>query len=188
MSYSYLDSLMKLIDGNDVLQNIDTMLRELERVAFRWVALREADLSKQCTCVQESEKGLRQASASCKRCFGSGYVFTDYLVKGFEWVFTPATHFQAELGQMSTQVRHFVVRRTRPLKKFDFLVDLDINPDTGVPKQPFKMIRVYQIQDVRAFSGRGGRVEFWKCTAEERTLTTGPTNIERTSFSHRVYV
>lgn len=178
------ESFFKKLDYIDLRD----VISELDGIGFKWFALRQADLSKSCECINDNSKGIRQARADCKRCLGGGYLFTDHLVRAYDWAYTPGTQFQTEVGPLATQVRNFVVQFSRVLNKFDYILDLDRVNDTGAVRQPFKVMRVFQIQDTMQLTGKSGRTEFWKCVAEERTFNFGKTNIEGTNYSHKVYV
>jgi hypothetical protein len=143
-------------------------LRHLEHL-FRWFGLRHIDFSRPCTCKLATDT----VDPECKRCLRIGYLFTDYLVKGYMWLSALGFEFRTSTGDISTQRKNLVIKHNRPVNKFDKVLILDINPENGQVLQPFKISREFSIQDVMAVLGKDGRVEFWRCSLEERNLDDG---------------
>jgi hypothetical protein len=85
---------------------------------------------------------------------------------------------------MSTQNRNLVVEHDRPVNKFDFILELDQDPNTSKVRQPFKVLKYYRIQDSVPIKGDSARVEFWKCSLEERNIKDGKPGIDGTGFRY----
>lgn len=147
---------------------------------FAWMGLRQADRTTRCVCVM-ADSG---ANPSCRRCLGTGFGFTDYLVPAYMWMATEGVEYYMEGGRISTQTRNIVVQHDRPVRKFDQIVELSLDPDTGQPHQPFVMLRTFLVQDTIGMKGTGGRLEFWKCEIEERTLTSGQAGESGPNYIH----
>ena len=166
--------------------NLRNEINQLSTQGFRWYGIRHADLSKTCICVTDGTGGVRNPLPSCKRCFGTGHLFTDYLAHGYGWPSVLGTAFRTGPGQISTQTRNFVFRYDSIIAKFDLVLDLSLDLDTGDPIQPFKILKVYEIQDSSQMAGFEGRLEFWKCIAEERNLSNSQVGEQGTSFKHTI--
>lgn len=145
--------------GPDLRKEIE-FLRD--RVGFTWMGLRQADYSKRSVDSGSGTGGSRTLK--------TGYTFTDFLVKAFTWQANLGVKFESGVGYLSTQGKNFVVQHDRPINKFDLILELNTDPNTGELRQPFSIIRVFEIQDVMPLIGDGSRTEFWKCNIEERNL------------------
>jgi hypothetical protein len=159
---------------------------ELEELVpfFQWYALRQLDFSKPCGCnVTNPDKIIR--NDPCTRCFRFGYLFTDYIVKGYMWKNSMGFEFKTEIGTISTQRNNFVVKHNRPINKFDNVIVMDTHPDTGVIRQPIRMMRLFQVQDSMPLFGKDGRVEHYKCFVEERNLDDYRSGAIGTTFSYQ---
>lgn len=167
-----IERLAKSKAGEDLRKVVQDMADE----KFAWMGLRQSDRSLPCVCTE----GTGKPDGSCNRCLGTGFGFTDYLVSGYMWMSVEGVEFYTEAGRIATQTRNLVLRHNRPVRKFDQILALDLNPDTGEPIQPFKVLKTFVVQDVMPMRGTRGRLEFWNCIIEERTFTddkggeTGP--------------
>ncbi len=139
-------------------------------VGFQWFGLRQSDYRKKCSC-----KGIQgtQDNPRCNRCFSTGYLFTDYLVKGYLWMGVLGVGYNAGPGMISTDQKNVVLQHNRVINKFDHVLELDQDFDTGQIRQPFSIIRQYKVQDSVPIKGDSGRLEFWKCSIEERNIDSG---------------
>ena len=152
-------------------------------IGFQWYGLRQPDYSKKCECSPTSgSSGL----ASCKRCLSTGYLFTDYLVKAYSWLGILGFEYGSIPGNISTQGKAIVVQHKYPVNKFDYILELKQDPDTGKILQPFSIIRYYRIQDVASLKGDSSRIEFWKCSIEERNIDDGRPADIGVDFSYKV--
>ena len=166
-----------------VLPNLIKELKELEKIGgFRWFGHRKADYTKKCSCI--SSGGIASPSPSCSRCLSTGYLFTDYLVKGYMWLGILGVEIGSAVGKISTQNRNVVLQHNRPVNKFDFILELDSDPETGNPRQPFRIMRAFKVQDSMSLLGDDSRVEFWKCSVEERTGDDGRPGEVGTSYQY----
>jgi hypothetical protein len=154
------------IDLND---RFDDFMNDMLENGFQWFGLRQLDYSKPCSCKLATD----QRSGNCKRCFRLGYAFTDFIVKGYMWISALGIEFRTSTGDISTQRKNLVLKHNRPVNKFDRVLLLDTDSDTGRLRQPLKIVREFSVQDVLSLSGKNGRVEFWKCSIEERALDDG---------------
>lgn len=150
-------------------------------VGFQWYGLRQADYTRKC-----SHDGTMGGSNSptCKRCFSTGYLFTDFLVKGYSWMGLLGVEFGTISGKISTQQRNLVIKHNRPVNKFDYILELNQDPDTGIIRQPFSIIRQFKIQDCVPIKGDMGRIEFWRCNIEERHVDDGRPGPDGTTFNY----
>lgn len=139
---------------------------------FRWLVLRQTNRDMPC------------ANGPCARCLGTGYGYTDNLVKGFIWNLIPAFKVHSRAGVLSTSIRNLVVEYNRPLKKFDQILEITLDPNTGLPLQPFQVLRSFVLGDASPARGKNGRVEFWKAVVEERSLTDDQEGEKGTGYTH----
>jgi len=151
---------------------------------FQWYGLRQVDYSRQCSCMSQAPDGI-PGSGGCNRCLRTGFLFTDLLVKGYMWSSSLGFMFNTKVGQISTDRCNFVVKHDKPINKFDYIVVLDTNSDTGRLVQPLRIIRYYSVQDSIPLYGKNGRIEFFKCSLEERNLDDGRPNSKGTGFSYK---
>jgi hypothetical protein len=150
-------------------------------LGFQWYGLRQADYTKRCACSLTTPS----TTETCTRCLSTGYLFTDYLVKGYTWLGILGFEYGIPVGTMSTQSKNIAIQHNRTINKFDFVLELDQDL-SGKIKQPFKITRYYRIQDVAQYRGDEGRLEFWKCYLEERNIDDGKPGSTGNSFEYKV--
>lgn len=150
-------------------------------VGFQWFGLRQPDYTQPCGCI--GVDGTRE-DPTCRRCMSTGYLFTDYLVKGYSWMGILGVEYNASPGLISTQQRNLVIEYNKPINKFDFVLELEHSP-AGVLRQPFNIMRYFRVQDSLPLKGDDSRVEFWKCALEERNIESGTAQDIGTSFTYR---
>jgi len=157
-------------------KEIRALLRE---VGFYWMALRSADLTQRCVeCSKKIPANYDQAPRFCPQCFNTGYLFRDELVKGFRYLSQPGLDFLSEGGPLNIKTQVFILEHDEFPKSVDYLLELDLHEETGVPRQPFKITKAHKIQDAQPMRGDDGRIEFWRCFTEERSLGLGRTIAE----------
>lgn len=139
----------------------------LTRSSFRWVGLRSVDYSKPCYCQKTGD------TPTCKRCMRTGFLFTDYLVKAYKYQDVMGVLFNAQPVTISTGRDFVILRHDRVVNKRDWILEIELDADTGKPAQPFRVVRMYEVQDVYPLIGDESRREFWKCSIEERNIDDG---------------
>ncbi len=155
-------------------------LRGLEH-NFHWYGLRQLDYTQPCACkTLPDEQKLK-----CVRCFRTGYLFTDFLVKGYKWISTLGFEFRTSAGDISTQRKNFILKHDRPINKFDHVLELDSEPDTGKIRQPFKIVKTFTVQDSYAVYGKNGVTEYYRCSIEERNIDDGLFNEVGAYYSYK---
>lgn len=169
-------------DSSDFLD----IREELENLLpfFQWYVIRHIDYSRPCSCTLTPADKIK-LNQPCSRCLRFGYIFTDYLAKGYMWKGSLGFEFKTDLGVISTQSNNFIVRHNRPINKFDQVIIVDMDPSTGVIRQPVKMRRVFLVQDTLPLYGRDGRIEFFKTTLEERNIDDYKSGQIGTYFSYK---
>ena len=153
-----------------------------QSIGFQWLGLRQSDYSKKCVC-----QGIQGTSDSpiCKRCMSTGYLFTDFLVKGYTWMGVLGAAFNAGPGLISTEQRNVVIKHDKQISKFDYILELDQNSDTAKLVQPLRINRYFQIQDAVPIKGDNARIEFWKLSVEERNARDGRPGAHDTNFTYQ---
>ena len=164
--------------------------KELERLSkvggsFTWVALRTPDLTKKCSC---AGKGTKDSVPGCNRCFDTGYLFVDCLVKCYAWPAVLGVEFLTPPGKISTQNKNYVIEADRNITTESYILELDIDKDTGKPNQPFKIERAYKIQDFALIKARDDKPAFWKVSAEQRNITNNITPTAGTEYNHNTMI
>lgn len=162
--------------------------KELERLAavggsFSWFALRFPDLSKKCSC---AGKGIMDSPPSCRRCFDTGYLFQDQLIKCYTWTAVLGVEYATPAGPIATQVRNFLVESDRNLSRLAYLLELEIDKGTGMPIQPFRISKTFKIQDFWLVKARDNKPAFWKVSAEERGFSNNKGADDGTNYNHGV--
>jgi hypothetical protein len=142
------------------------------------VALRTPDLSKKCSC---------KGNSKCKRCFDTGYLFTDELVRCYSWAQVLGVEFITKVGSISSQIKGFVIESKRELTKQSYILELDLDKATGKPIQPFTINKAYKIADFNLINARDNKPAFWIARGEEREFTNNTKPSDGTGFSHSVY-
>lgn len=172
----------------DIRQVIDSLAGKSTKlfanskdISFHWLGIRQPDYSKPCDCGGSLGS---QEPVLCKRCLSTGYLFTDYLVKGYSWLGILGVEYQSKPGILSTNQKNVVLQFNRKISKFDILLDLDFDPDTGKVRQPFKILKQYKVQDSVPIRGDSSRIEFWRCSVEERNIDDGRPGQEGTTFKY----
>ncbi len=153
-----------------------------ETMSFRWYGLRQTDFSKPCSCklIQGTTDGI-----ACHRCLTTGYLFSDKLVKAYSWYNILGVAYPAGPGIISTQQKSIVIEYTQTVNNFDYILDLDFNPETGELRQPFKIIRYYRIADATPIVGVDSKLKFWKVSIEEANINDGRPGLADTNYTYR---
>lgn len=151
-------------------------------IGFRWFGLRQPDYTARCSC--GNTEGTTD-SITCFRCFNTGYVFTDYLVKGYFWLGVLGVEYSTSPGLIATQQKNLVIEHDRPINKFDYILELNQDPVTNKVTQPFQIMKYLRVQDSLAVRGDDSRVEFWRCNVEERNIKPGVGDAYGTGFKYQ---
>lgn len=156
--------------------------KEIELLAgatgFSWVALRSIDLSKPTTEAKKSlPSNYDQSNINFKNIV-SNYYFIDKLVKGYRYMAQPGFDYQSQIGTINTKTQVYIIAHDKKPKNTDYILELDLDEETGQPKQPFRIARVFNIQDAQPMRGGQprtitGGIEFWRCYTEEDNLGYG---------------
>lgn len=154
-------------------------LKDLEKwqTSFHWLVLRSADISKFCECVNESPENTNQPSASCRRCFATGRIYTDYLIKGIQYsrsrqdtgfeISTPPGILNNSSYKYAITIKDIIPKST------DLIIEVDRNKNTGEIVTPIRIVEVFDIEDVRIIYGDKGREEFYTLSVQRRSILPG---------------
>lgn len=159
--------------------SIRNTLKELSNVksGFHWLVIRSASLDGYCDCVNEIERNYETANPSCWRCLGSGRIFTDFLVKGIQYIQTrqfAADEAQAPPGIINNQQFRYAILTDNIIPKtHDLLLEIELDKDTGEPLTPIRIRDVFNVANVRTMWGDKGREEFYSIVCEYRTILPG---------------
>lgn len=154
-------------------------LQELEfyGASFHWLVLRSAHLDKYCECTNEVPLSQVGTRPPCKRCLSTGRMYTDYLMKGIQYL--PTRNFAGDEIFAAPGVLHnsgrryaFNVKDVVP-KSTDLILEIDLNKDTGQPIIPIKILEVFNILQIRRLWGDRGREEYYIAMTEQRQIMPG---------------
>lgn len=153
---------------------------------FHWLVLRSAHLDGFCECINEVPKQYSKATSSCKRCLGSGRVFTDHLIKGLQYIPVPrlsSKETQSGPGIIHNEsFRYCVTTKNIIPKEIDFIIEVDLNKNTGDVVTPVKIRKVYDISNVRTLWGDKGREEWYSLTVESKQIAPGTFSKSKKDF------
>ena len=138
-------------------------IKNMRELGFQWCGYRRVDYTRPCSCNTEEGKG-------CIRCFQTSYLFTDFLVKAHFWTSFPGVEFSSPASLVSTQSKYALLEWNQPVQKFGFILELDLEAATGKVRQPFSILRVYEIQNYEIIRGESAKIEYNKCFIEERNF------------------
>ena len=163
----------------DLRDELKTIFKDF----YQWYGLRQPDYSKQCSCtLNTAEGGIRAPDKACSRCFSTGFVFTDYIVKGYNWLGNLGAEFPSGPGVISTQANNIVINHRRPLNKGDLILILDQSNDKLVT--PIDVTKQFVIQGAIPMRLDKGRIEYWRGNMEERLITDYRPGEEGTNFKY----
>lgn len=143
---------------------------------FRWISLRSVDLTKRCTeCLKKLGPQYEDPAADCTLCMGIGYPFIDKLVKAFRYLSAPGFDFLSSIGTVNTKTVVYILEHDAFPKNTDYIIELDLDESTGIPRQPFSIRGMFKINDSHDMRGKDGRIEFFRCYVEEHNFDRGRT-------------
>ena len=126
---------------------------------------RSAILGQRCSCVGP----LRDDPLpDCRKCLATGQAYVDYIVKLDRRGVTPASTADTGAGEPDQfqRVKDYV-ERIGPVKRDDFLLELELDPTTLEPVQPYRISRAYRIvEPIEDLRDKEGRLEFVQVSVE----------------------
>lgn len=146
-----------------------------------WVALRSIDLTKPTTEAQEGIPENYDQSHPDYNNIVANYYFVDKLLKSFRYLAQPGFDFQSRIGVINTKTQVYILEHDKKPKNTDYILELDLD-ENGIPKQPFKIQRVFRIQDAQEMRAEDpgthhGSQIFWRCFCEEHNVGYGPRTV-----------
>lgn len=164
----------KSILNMNVRENLNEMASK--RSGFHWLILRSSQPDRFCDCLNETSKSNSDPNPSCKKCLGSGRVFTDLFTKGLSY--SPNRQFAVDEsigdpGEIRNATFHFAMEIGYRPKEQDMLAEIVLDIDTGAPITPIRFREVFNILNVRTMHGDLGREEFYSLLCEKRQIYPG---------------
>lgn len=149
--------------------------KELQNeMGFRWVALRSVDLTIPCAeCKRKVADNYDQPYSGCKTCLGIGYSYVDKLVKGYRYMASPGIDTKSNIGTLNIQSQNYVVQYNAVPKNVDWILELELDEKTMIPRQPFVITSAFKIDDAHPLRGIDGKIEYWKCRVTEKNTHLG---------------
>jgi len=154
---------MRKIEFIDLRGEVDFIQK---RYSFYWVALRSMYLNTKCPCFD----GI--PNKKCSKCMGTGYLYVDKLVKAQNARTTPGLDFSTQIGKINTQTITWIIQHDKRPKTTDWILELDLDESTRIPRQPFVVKRSFAIQDAWPYRGKNGEIIYWYCLSEERNFVS----------------
>ena len=141
---------------------------------FKWVALRAAQLDQPCNqCIIRAGELYETTPSTCMKCLNTGYLFVDKLVRGYSYLTAAGRDFLSSVGNINTDLVIYIIEHNTRAKEGDYICELDIDESTETPRQPFKIIRTFKIQDSMDIRCDDGRIEYLKNYCEEYNFDKG---------------
>lgn len=141
---------------------------------FHWVALRSVDLSRPCSkCKGKTLSAHSEVSSQCTLCLDVGYSYVDKLIKGYSYRGSPGNDENTQVGIINTENLVWALQHNSYPKTSDYILELDLDLTTGVPRQPFRIIRTHKVSDAQAMLGDDRKIKFWRCFTQESNLSFG---------------
>lgn len=133
-----------------------------------WFVLRQAVPGRKCACVNPQTK---DALTDCGRCLGTGYAFVDRFTKGrksrqVRITQTLGAETRTAIMQMSPTDNIFYLQHNFKPTSLDYILEVALDPITGNPERPYRVLSVHDISDVREQRDKLGRIEYYAVTAE----------------------
>lgn len=136
-------------------------------IGFHWVILRQLDRSKKCDCVNEG---------GCTKCFGTGYLYTDYLIQGLKYRPTGSEKRNDETykaGIVIKQGHKYIVQLQYHPSNGDLILEVDLHRDTGQPFIPIRIVEVHDIQSSRLLWGDYEKGQYYILSCKNRQSYPG---------------
>lgn len=165
--------------------NLREELNDIFKDHFSWFGLRQPDRSKRCSCYSNTSVGLSAPDKTCRRCLGSGYKFTDYIIRGYSWLGILGFEYPSGPGPITTQTNNLIVEWNKAINKSDIILLLDQEASSSKLKTPFRILKQYVVQDSKPIRLDDARIEFWRCQLEERSITDYTAGEEGTNFTYK---
>jgi hypothetical protein len=162
---------MKFYNKIDVKEEFRVLLEQAE---FRWVALRAADLTKKCMyCFMRGGPQYQDNSSVCDKCMGTGHRYTDRIVKTYSYQTSRAFDRLTNIGVLSNNTEIYVFEGDAYPKNTDFVLELDSDETTRIPRQPFAITRMMKINDVQDLREIDGTIAYWRCFVTKYNFDRG---------------
>lgn len=126
---------------------------------------RSAILGQRCSCVNPN---TNEPLAGCRRCLNTGQSYVDYIVKLDRRLITPAITADVGAGEGDEfeRIRYYVGRHL-PVKRDDFILEVELDPLTQEPVVPYRIRQAYRIvEPIEDMRDKGGRLEFIQVSVE----------------------
>lgn len=126
---------------------------------------RSAILGQKCSCVNLQSN---QPNPECRRCLATGQAYVDYIVKLDRRLVTPGMTADNAAGEPDQFERlKYYLQRIVPVKRDDFLLELELDPTTLDPVTPYRIRQAYRIvEPIEDMRDIGGRLEFVQVSVE----------------------
>ena len=113
-------------------------------------------------------------------------MFTDHLIKGLQYI--PTRRALSEESQVAPGIihnegfRYCLTTKNIVPKETDFIIEIDLNKDTGDPVTPVSVVSVYDIIHTRILWGDKGREEWYAVTVQSRQIAPGTFKKDKTDY------
>lgn len=122
-----------------------------------------------CPCV-DSVTNEPDTDYYCPVCLGERYLWDEYLLNCYLVADTSIQSVKSKaVGLVTTHDGYIYLQYDIVVKIWDKIADLNLDLE-GVPVQPIKRIRVWQITNVLDYRADNGKMEFIKLTVREEDV------------------
>jgi hypothetical protein len=156
---------------------LDVDLRQemsaIMRVHGHWAILRKRIKDRHCFCWNDQTD---EASSDCRFCLGSGWAFVDHLVRLRKQAMFQMSETPDPTGRVNPSLFKFWLQYHVKPDRGDFIAEIALEEESLKrnyqiqPVSPYKIVRMYDIQDVADMREMGGRLEFFTILAEEASF------------------
>ena len=140
-----------------------------------WIAIRSVDLTKRTREAEQSIPAQYEQSNPDYQHIVANYYYVDKLARSFRYLAQPGFDYQTPVGTLNTKLRVVIVESDKLPRNTDYILELQLDENTGIPTQPFRIRRVWEIQDAEPMRAgqpvkHAGGIEYFRCFVEEDNL------------------
>jgi hypothetical protein len=160
-------------ESGDLSSDIDLRTEIQSLLANRGhnVFLRKAT-DRRCSCWNTT---MREAEIDCPFCTGTGWFYEDHLYKARKMPLTDPVvagtlELRIPIGLAGVSQFIFWLEHTAVPGIRDIILEVTLDPDTGMPTEPYNIEAIWNIGQIQDYRDKYGRIEFWGCWVRRGAL------------------